>query len=273
MYHLDAGLLAALAGFLASMVGLGGAILLVPALIVIGMAPSEAAPLGLVAVAAISIAAAPRQLRSHLVNHRLGVTMELVASSAAVVGALGSGLLSARFVAYMLATVALASAVVGSRGRGLRNPPVDACEMSDVGERVGTLAGAYPLGDAVVPYTPRRIGPSLAVVALSGFIAGTAGVSGGFVKTTAETELMGVPMKVASATTTFTVGITAAVALVVFAVQGRLDTREAATVLVGSLIGGRLGAAVQHRLSPTTIRYLRSALLVIVAIVLVARVR
>lgn len=271
MAHLGYALLAAVTGTLAATAGLGGAILLVPALLVTGLSPSEAAPLGLVMVAAVSVAAGPRQLASRVVNQRLGVTIELFASTAAVVGALLAGVLSETFVTWLLATVAVAAAVVGARGRGLRNPPHPAGHPADVGERRGTLDGAYPLGDGVVPYQPRRVGHALGFMALSGFIAGVAGVSGGFVKTSASTEVMGVPMKVASATTTFTVGITASVALIVFATQGRIDVRAAGAVLLGSILGGQVGAHAQHHLSPVAIRYVRSALLVVVAVLLVTR--
>ncbi|MEZ5218489.1 MAG: sulfite exporter TauE/SafE family protein [Ilumatobacteraceae bacterium] len=269
--HLGDGLLAMAAGVLAAMAGLGGAILLVPALLLTGMTATSAAPLGLVTVAGVSVAAGRRQLTSRVVNHRIGVTIELVASAAAVVGALVSGLLGETFVAWMLAVVALAAAVIGARGRGLRNPPDPACEPSDVGERIGALDGAYPLGDQVVPYRPKRVAPALGFMALAGFIAGSAGVSGGFVKTSAATEIMRVPMKVATATTTFTVGVTASVALIVYAIQGRIEPRSCAAVLVGSLLGGQIGAHIQHHLSPVAIRYLRSGLLVLVAVLLVTR--
>ncbi|MFP5322279.1 MAG: sulfite exporter TauE/SafE family protein [Acidimicrobiia bacterium] len=251
--------------------GLGGAVLLVPALVLTGMPASEAAPLGLLTVAAGSIAAGPRQLAERTVNHRLGITTELAASTGAVGGALLSGALSDQVLTYLLAGVALAAAVAGGARKGVRNPPDPACEPSDVGERVGALGGAYPLGDAVVPYRVDHLSSGLGLMGLAGFIAGTAGASGGFLKTPATSELMHVPVKVAAATTTFTVGITSAAALVVFALQGRIDVEASAIVVVGSLIGGQLGAGLQSTLSPARIRRVLSVLLVGVAVVLVVR--
>ncbi len=267
---LDA-LLAFAAAGLGSLGGLGGAILLVPALVITGMSASEAAPLGLITVAAASISAGPRQLGERAVNHRLGVTTELVASSGAVLGAIVSGLMSDSFLTYLLAGVAVLAALAGARRKGLRNPPDPDCDDSDIGERVGTLAGAYPLQGQVVPYTPVRMRPGLVLMSAAGFIAGTAGASGGFIKTPATTEVMGVPMKVAAATTTFTVGVTASAALIVYAFQGRIDVETASLVVVGSLLGGQTGAALQSRLPPTVIRRLLSVLLLVVAVVLVVR--
>jgi uncharacterized protein len=263
--------LALVAAAVGALGGLGGAVLLVPALVLTGMPASEAAPLGLLTVAAGSIAAAPRQLAERTVNHRLGITTELAASSGAVVGALVSGLVSDALLTYLLATVAFLAALAGGRRKGLRNPPDPACEASDVGERVGSLAGAYPLGDGVVPYRTRRLGASLGFMGGAGFIAGTAGVSGGFIKTPATTELMHVPMKVAASTTTFTVGITSSAALLVFALQGRIDVDASGLVVVGSLVGGQLGAALQSSLSPSRTRRVLSVVLAAVAVVLVVR--
>lgn len=264
-------LLAMVAAALGALGGLGGAILLVPALVVTGMSATEAAPLGLLTVAAGSIAAGPRQLEERSVNHRLGVATEVVASTGAVAGAIISGLFSDRALTLLLAVVAAVAALAGVRRTGLRNPPDPACDRQDVGERVGSLAGAYPLGTGVVPYRTQRLRSGFVLMAVAGLVAGTAGASGGFIKTPAMAEVMSVPMKVAAATTTFTVGITASAALVVFAFQGRVDVEAASLVIVGSLIGGQVGAASQSRLSPPLIRRLLSGLLLAVAIVLVVR--
>ena len=264
-------LLAFAAAALGALGGLGGAIILVPALVVTGMSATEAAPLGLITVAAGSVAAAPKQLIERSVNHRLGVATELVASTGAVVGAIVSGLFSDRLLTYVLASVAALAAVAGVRRGGIRNPPDPECVASDVGERVGSLAGAYPLGDGIVPYRTTNLRSGLVFMGIAGLVAGTAGASGGFIKTPAMTELMRVPMKVAAATSTFTVGITASAALVVFAFQDRIDVEAASLVIVGSLLGGQLGAGLQSRLSPPTIRRLLSALLLVVSVVLVVR--
>lgn len=263
--------LAAVAAAIGALGGLGGAVLLVPALVLTGTPASEAAPLGLLTVAAGSIAAGPRQLRERTVNHRLGVATELAASTGAVVGALVSGAVSDEALTHLLAAVAFAAAVVGGRRSGLRNPPDPDCGPADVGERVGALAGAYPLDDGVVPYRVDRLAGGLGFMGLAGFIAGTAGASGGFIKTPATAELMHVPMKVAAATTTFTVGITSSAALLVFALQGRIDVEASALVVVGSLLGGQAGARLQSALSPVVVRRVLSVLLVVVAAVLVVR--
>ena len=272
MELLQYALLAMSAAGLGAVGGLGGAVLLVPALVLLGMSPAEAAPLGLLSVAAGSISAAPSQLRDRSVNHRIGIVTELAAVTGAVAGATIAGALSPRILTYLLAGAAAAGAVLGLR-RAPSAALVDpAYGRADVGERVGRLAGAYPApGGGVVPYEPRRLPTALGLMTIAGLVAGTAGTSGGFIKTPTETEVMGLPLRVATATTTFTVGITASAALLVAAIDGRLDLRDALAVVAGSLLGGQLGAGLQRALPDRSVRRLLALVLGAAAVVLVVR--
>ena len=57
------------------------------------------------------MAAGPHQLGQRAVNHRLGVVVELVASTGAVAGALLSETVGDRFLTLVLAATALGGAV------------------------------------------------------------------------------------------------------------------------------------------------------------------
>ncbi len=251
--------------------GLGGAVLLVPFLVVTGTEPAAAAPLGLLSVIAGSVAAADRHLRERTVNHRIGILTEIAATTGAVVGALMTGVIADSVLTRILAAVALGAAIAGGFRRGVRNRPDPAYGERDIGEWIGEPAGAYRLGDGVVPYRARRVGWGLSGMGLAGFISGIAGVGGGFIKTPAASEIMRVPVKVAASTSTFTVGITAAAALAVMAVRGQIDAHDGAIVVAGALVGGQAGAALQGVLPPPIVRRLLSVLLVVVAVILVVR--
>ena len=251
--------------------GLGGAILLVPILVVAGVEPSEAAPLGLVSVAAGSLAAAAPHLDARVVNHRIGVATGIVSSSAALVGALVSGAVSEAVLSVALGVVAIGAAVAGGRRKGVRNLPDPSLGPDDVGERPGTLAGVYPLVDGFVPYVARRVPLGLVGMGLAGLIAGLSGVGGGFVRTPTTTEVMHVPVKVAAATTTFGVGVTAAVGLMVFAAQGRIEPSDTALVAAAAIVGGMLGSRLQGLLSPQAVRQALAAALVVIGVVLVVK--
>ncbi|MGA1656051.1 MAG: TSUP family transporter, partial [Ilumatobacteraceae bacterium] len=92
------------------------------------------------------------------------------------------------------------------------------------------------------------------------------------IKTPANSEVMHVPVKVAASTTTFSIGITAAAALIVKVIHGDLDVQLGAAAILGSLAGGLTGAKVQAKMSPIVVRKFLSVLLVAVAVILIARV-
>ena len=252
--------------------GLGGAILLVPMLVISGVSTRTAAPLGMISVASGSLAAAPLQLRDRLVNHRLGVATETVGALGALIGALVSGVVGQQALAVVLGVVALIAAVVGLRRKGIRNLPDPALSRSDVGEAHGTLSGVYALdGESFVPYRVNRLVPGFLGTAVAGVVSGLSGVGGGFIRTPILSEVMHVPVKVAAATSSFTVGVTASVALIVFATQGRIELHDALIVALASMVGGAVGVRLQSLLPPPMVRRALALVLIVIGCLLVVR--
>jgi uncharacterized membrane protein YfcA len=251
--------------------GLGGAILLVPLLSLGDMTVTQAAPLGLVSVIAGSVAAGRGQARDGTVNHRFGVVTEIGATLGALLGVMLAGTIPERGLSYGLAMLTVAAAASGAARRGTRWKRDPSLTLSDVGERPGSLDGAYRLDDGVVPYSPRRMPLGVALMALSGVVTGLAGVGGGFLKTPLSSEVMRLPAKVAAATSTFTIGLTASTALALMAIDGRVVAQDAALVVLGAVVGGAGGARLQRRVSPPVVRRATSLVLVVIAVLLAVR--
>ena len=266
-------LVIAVCGFLAAAVGtlggLGGAVLLVPVLVLGGLEPNAAVPLGLMTVTAGSLAAAADQIESGLVHHRLGITIETAASGGAVAGALIASAASADALRWILAGAAVvAMGFILVRGGGeVAAPPAFAAESP--GEWPGTLAGSVHDGGVAIAYEAARVPTGVVLAGGAGFVAGISGTSGGYLKTPILTSWMQVPAKVAAATVTFTVGVTAATALLVFLTAGHVDLRQGAVVVAGALPGGRLGASLQRRVPARTVQWALGAGLGVIAALLV----
>ncbi len=259
--------LSAVAAMIGALGGLGGAVILVPILVLMGATPLEAAPIGMAMVAAGALASATVQTRSELANYRLGVTMESAAGVGAVAGALISVFIAPRALMYVLAIATIISAVASGSRTGQRNLPVDGALMRDFHDRPGTLSDAYRDEQGrVIPYNARRVPLGLGLMGSAGLIAGMTGSSGGYIKTPVMSEVMHVPVKAAAATTAFMVSITAAAALTVYALQGRV-TASIAPAVVGGFLGGRIGAALQPRLRAVTLRHVIAVLLVVIGLV------
>ncbi len=263
--------LGAACALLGAVGGLGGSTLLVPVLLALGVEPRTAAPIGLLAVAAGSLAAASRQVDDGLVHHRLGLSVELTASVGTVAGALASTQVPEDWLARILGGAALIGAIAALARGGMRNLPDSTFDADVGGEWPGTLGGQYSLGGRMVPYQARNVAAGLVASIGAGAVAGLSGVGGGFIKTPAMSEIMKVPVKVAGATTTFTLGITASTGLLIYAAQGRLVVRDGAAAVAGALIGGLIGARLQSRMPATAVRRTTGILLLTVAAVVIGR--
>lgn len=257
------------AGAIGTLGGLGGAVLLVPFMVVVGVDPAAAAPVGLMTVIAASLAASPTQIDAGLVHHRIGIVTETAASAGGMVGATLAALTSPDALRLVMAGVALGGAVLVLRPRLSGEPPTAAFAAESPGEWPGTLAGAAPVDGDVVPYAAQRTAKGTALMAGAGVVAGLSGVGGGYLKTPVLVLVMRIPARVAAATTTFTVGVTAASALLVFLARGHVDVDMAAAAVAGAIPGGRAGAALQMWAPERAVRVVLSAALTVVALLVV----
>lgn len=263
--------LALITSTVGSIGGLGGAILLVPLLTFGDMTIAQAAPLGLVSVIAGSVAAGRAQVKDGAVNHRFAIVTELGASSGAIIGVLLAGAISERALTWVLAVLAVVAAAGGAIRKGVRWKPDASLGADSVGEQHGSLAGVYRLNDLPVPYQPSRMPLGVGLMALAGVVTGLAGVGGGFLKTPLSSEVMRLPAKVANATSTFTIGLTASTALLLMAIDGRIVASDTALVVLGSVAGGTIGSRLQRHMSPPVVRRITAVVLVAIALIMVLR--
>ncbi|MCB0229368.1 MAG: sulfite exporter TauE/SafE family protein, partial [Anaerolineae bacterium] len=107
-------------------------------------------------------------------------------------------------------------------------------------------------------YTPHHWPAGLSVAGLAGMISGLLGVGGGFIKVPTMYAVMGVPLGIATATSNFMVGITAAAS--VFIYYGRGDIHP--LVVIPTALGVFAGAIVGVYILPKVrISWLRLALI------------
>ncbi len=99
-------------------------------------------------------------------------------------------------------------------------------------------------------YEVTRAPLGLLLGTIAGGVSGLLGVGGGFLNVPAMCVAMGVPLKVATATSNFMIGITAAASAGVFFHRGDIAPCIAAPVAMGVVVGALLGARL-HRRIPT----------------------
>lgn len=257
------------AGLLGALGGVGGGLIIVPALIILfGIDIQLAAGASIVAVIATSSGAAATFVREGLANLRIGMFLELATTTGAVVGALIAGIVAPSLLLALLGAILLASA--GMQLLRLGDPP-----GSDQPPAPGRLrlVGEYHsvrLG-RTVSYGSRRVPLGFGVMWVAGLVSGMLGIGSGALKVLAMDGVMRLPMKVSSATSNFMIGVTAAASAGIYLARGDVDATLAAPVAVGVLIGAVLGSRLLPRLSNRTIRLVFTPVLVVIAVELLLR--
>jgi hypothetical protein len=270
------GLVGVAAGWLGALVGIGGGIIIVPALVLgFGVDFQVAVATSLIAVIATSTTAGSVYVGMGLANMRLGMTLEVATTIGGVAGGLAATVLSASLLGGVFSVVMLATSLLMLRGA--RRPPERLVEPSEVGalgwEEPGTLAGAYfdHNRGGMVRYRVTRLPVGSMVSFLAGGLSGMLGVGGGFLKVPAMNLGMGVPIKVAAATSNFMIGVTAVASLFIYFARGFVQPLLAAPLALGVVAGSWAGTRTSDKAQPAMLKRVLAAILVLVAIQMALR--
>ena len=254
-----------IAGVIGALAGVGGGILIIPALtILFGVDIRIAIGASIVSVIATSSGAAAAYVRDRLTNLRIGMFLELATTSGAVVGALLAAIVAPALLYVVLGLVLIASALLQLTRLGEELAEME--PTSALAHRLA-LGESYPdprLGE--VSYSPRRIPLGFALMGLAGLVSGLLGIGSGALKVVAMDGAMRLPMKVSSATSNFMIGVTAAASAGIYIGRGDVDVRIASPVALGVLVGAFLGARLLNRLTNRHVRRIFVPVLAIIGV-------
>ena len=261
------------AGVFGSLLGLGGGVLIVPLLTVgFGVPFREAVGVSLVCVIVTSSAAAGVYLERHLANLRLGMLLEVFTATGALLGGLVAFLLPERFLAGLFALLLAYTAFsMLRRGRAAHSGPGRrrAWEWPTSGSI--RRARRWPTRSPGPGYRPRRLGAGAGGSLGAGVISALLGVGGGIVKVPLMHLVMGVPLKVATATSNLMIGVTAAASAIVYLLRGGIDPYVAGPTAVGVFVGAMVGSRVATRINVRVLRLLFVGVLALTAVQMTLR--
>jgi uncharacterized membrane protein YfcA len=274
---------AVVGGIIGALLGLGGGIIVVPALTVLfGIDIHYAIGASIVSVIATSSGAAVRYVRDHISNLRMGMFLEVATTTGAITGAFVGGLLKGATLFFIFGALMLYSCVVMfQRGRLERASMVGAldpealAQMPDDQKSLGRrLARRLRLDsqyyDAAlkrkIGYRVQGVPLGFALMYVGGLVSGLLGIGGGALKVPAMDIAMRVPMKVSTTTSNFMIGVTAAASAGVYFSRGDINPLIAAPVAIGVLLGALLGAQLLIRIRGTIIRQIFVVVLVLTAL-------
>jgi uncharacterized membrane protein YfcA len=248
------------AGFLGSLTGLGGGVVLVPLLtLVFGVDIRYAIGASLVSVIATSSGAAAAYVREGFSNIRVGMFLEIATTIGAIAGAVVAIHLHLSWIAITFGLVLLWSAYESIR------PRPDSREQAKP-DRIASLLrldGTFPGPHGVQSYYVSNVPAGFGLMFTAGALSGVLGIGSGAVKVLAMDRAMGIPFKVSTTTSNFMIGVTAAASAGVYLTRGYIDPALTMPVVLGVLGGSLMGARL---LAGARVKVLRMLFSVVIAL-------
>jgi uncharacterized membrane protein YfcA len=233
-----------IAGLFGALVGLGGGVLMVPALVLLFNLPmTEAIPASLVGVVATAMGGTAMYLKENHTNPELAVR----AGCATILGALAGAKVAVHTPERWLelAFAVLMFIIVWRLNRARNHEPT---------------AQAYP-----------AVWKAGGLFAGAGLLAGLLGVGGGVLNVPAIRLALRRPMLEAVATSTMIISFTAAAAAAAHAAAGHMNWSVAVGCATGAFAGGRAGAFLAPRLPRRSLHWVFVAVVLYVAIEMAVR--
>ncbi|HEV2316844.1 MAG TPA: sulfite exporter TauE/SafE family protein [Thermoplasmata archaeon] len=261
------------AGLLGGMLGLGGGVFIVPMLILLfGLSPPVAIATSLVAVIATSSGAASTYASEGLADLRIAMFLEVATVIGGVLGAIvtvavlahAPDLLVLAFVPVVLVPAGLMFRQ--RRSDTVRDPPRDAWA-----DRLRLHGEYYDEGGHRIDYRVTGTRAGLALSGIAGVLSGLFGIGGGIVYVPAMNGFMNVPIRVAGATSNFMIGMTASASAIIYLFAGEVALFWCAPIVVGMMVGSRLGIGYQRSASVSQLKVTFAVVLVVAAILMALR--
>lgn len=243
-------------GIVAVIGGIGGGVLFVP--IVGSFFPFHldfVRATGLLMALSGAVAAGPELLKKGFADLRFAIPIALIASSSAIIGALIGLALPANYIQFMLGATILVIVAILLRAKKSDFPDV---QKPDFLSSALQIHGIYyeECNKKEIPWQIHNTPQGLFVFVFIGLLAGIFGIGAGWANVPVLNLLMGAPLKVSVATSTFLLSITDTSAAWIYITNGAVVPLIVLPSLIGIMLGSRVGVKLLTRCNPKQIRLL-----------------
>jgi uncharacterized protein len=229
------------AGFLGSLTGLGGGVVLVPLLTLLFKVDIRyAIGASLVSVIATSSGAAAAYVKEGFSNIRIGMFLEIATTLGALAGAFLAAKVSTGAIAVVFGVTLLYSAFLSRRPRSQRERDIPPDPLAT---RL-RMNGSFPEAGGMRSYNVQHVPAGFSLMFGAGALSGLLGIGSGAVKVLAMDQAMKIPFKVSTTTSNFMIGVTAAASAGIYLSRGYIDPGLSMPVMLGVLLGSLLGARI-----------------------------
>jgi hypothetical protein len=240
-----------LAGFVGSLTGLGGGVIVTPVLtLFLGVDLHYAIGASLVSVIATSSGAAAAYVRDGYSSIRIGMFLEIATTIGAVFGAFLGAHIPTTALGVIFGIILLQSAWQASREQKAGAAPLPPDPLASRLQ----LNGAYRTSKGLEHYQVHRVKTGFGLMFGAGTVSGLLGIGSGSLKVIAMDQAMQIPFKVSTATSNFMIGVTAAASASLYLSRGYVDPDIVFPVMLGVLTGSLIGAKFLPRLPVLLLR-------------------
>ena len=248
-------------GFLGSMIGLGGTVIITPFLVVfLGVNIHHAMGAALVAIICTSTASSLVSIKNHgLTKEKLGLFLALATSIGAIFGAKLSINTSVEKLSMVYVVMLVLMGVLSlSRKKN---------DFENNSKETSKLAYKLQLIDSVVikgieyKYKVYNVIAGFISMIGAGFLAGLLGIGAGAFKVVGMDKVMKIPFKISASTSNFMMGITAFAGASAYYFAGYIDPIIAVPIAIGTLIGANYGSKVMQHIP---VKFLRMMFFLVV---------
>jgi uncharacterized membrane protein YfcA len=260
--------------FITSMVGLAGAMLFIPVLILVFGVPADVAVgCSLLASAVSTTTATVQYIRQHKVNYKIGLIYNVVDVPGVLIGAWLASLLNSSilagacgFVIIGLALLILSNKTEQSCPAGPDTPQNDPAAFPE--GIVKPSPDTVLAKDYKIPFTRKFLSQCFVASFFGGFITGFAGMGGGTADT-CSMILIGIPMHVAVGSSVFAMAMTYWFSIFTHAFLVNFDWIAGITLSIGAAIGATLGARFQSKFKVSVLKKVLCAVAIFAGVQLV----
>ncbi len=242
-------------GFLGALTGLGGASILIPILVLLGVPVKEAIASCMVTIIATSSGSASSYVKEGIAHVKVAFYLEMFTTVGAILGAIITTLIAPVYLYFFFAAF-LATSFLKLR-EGMKSEFVPS-EHQDRFSRWLELQGSYfdkAKGEMIEYKIQNALLGGVGMFA-AGLAAGMLGIGAGAFKVTVHEGILKMPPKVSSTTSNFIIGMTALAGTSVYFFSGLLNLTLMAPMAVGTTVGAITGGRVLNRLGNRSLRLL-----------------
>lgn len=252
------------AGFVGSLSGLGGGIIIIPLLTVfLGVDIHYAIGTALVAVIATSSGSASAYVKEGITNMRLGMLLEIATTAGAVAGAMIATSAPTSALAIIFGLTLIFSSINALRSKHDHLLPPQ--QSSSLAVQL-KLPSTYPdKNNTKIAYGMTNVVGGFSMMGLAGMLSGMLGIGSGAFKVIAMDTIMRVPFKVSTTTSNFMMGVTAIASCVIYIQKGYIEPALCMPVVIGVLIGASLGAKLLVKADTRKLKTFFAFLILIIA--------